>query len=78
MDEPGMVANPARGKITRESGVLPVPVRAKRNGLARQGCPSCSASARSSSTLRLNTVLTHGIHATFREGVHIYRQPSLG
>ena len=35
-DQPGKVANPARGKLYRESEHPPVPVRAQKFGLARR------------------------------------------
>ena len=34
MDQPGKVANPARGKLNRENEYSPVPVRACEFGLA--------------------------------------------
>ena len=40
MDQPGKVANPARGQLNRENGHFPVPVRAGEFGLARQVRPS--------------------------------------
>ena len=59
MDGPGMVAIRAHGRITRKNDVFPVPVRAYEIGLAKRVRPSRPASARSSSsTLRLNLVLT--------------------
>ena len=33
-DQPGKVANPARGQLNRENEFLPVPVRASEFGLA--------------------------------------------
>ena len=47
-DQPGKVANPARGQLIRENEYSPVPVRAWEFGLARRVQPSCSASACSS------------------------------
>ena len=73
MDQPGVVANPARGKLNR--GFLfyfPVPVCAWKFGLARQVRPSRPASACSFSTLRLNLVLTRGVTPDFRSGVHLF------
>ena len=40
-DQPGMVANPARGQLNREKNVSPAPVRAWEFGLARRVRPSC-------------------------------------
>ena len=36
MDQPGKVANPARGQLNRESEYFPVPVRAWEFDLARR------------------------------------------
>ena len=57
MDQPGKVANPARGQLNRENEHFPVPVRARKIGLARRIRPSRPASAYSLSILRLNRVL---------------------
>ena len=75
-DQPGMVANPARGQLIRENAFVP-------SNLARWVRPSRPASAPSFSPLRLNLVLTnHGIPPAFRDDVvHIYiihRQPPSG
>ena len=35
MDQPGKVANPARGQLNRENEHSPVPVRASRDGFSR-------------------------------------------
>ena len=48
MDQPGKVANPARGQLNRENEHSPVPVRACEFGLARRVQPSRPASACSS------------------------------
>ena len=58
--------------------ISPVPVRAWEFGLARRVRASRPASICSLSTLRLNMVLTRGVHPAFRDGVHIYRQPPSG
>ena len=71
MDQPGKVANPARGQLNRENKYPPAPVRAREFGLARLVQPSCPASAYSFSMLRLNLVLTYGIPPEFRGGVHL-------
>ena len=49
MDQPGKVANPARGQLNRENEHSPVPMRAWEFGLARRVQPSRPASACSSS-----------------------------
>ena len=72
MDQPGKVANPARGQLNRENGYSPVPVRASEFGLARRVQPSRPASACSFCILRLNLVLTYGIPPEFRGGVHLF------
>ena len=54
MYQPGMVANPARGQLNGENMIFPVPVRARKFGLARRVRPSCPASARSFSPVRVN------------------------
>ena len=48
MDQPGKVANPARGQLIRENEYFPVPVRAWEFGLARRVRQSRPASACSS------------------------------
>ena len=73
MDQPGMVANPARGQLNRENEYFPVSVRAWEFGLTRRVRQSRPASAcLLISILRLNLVLTYGIPPEFREGVHIF------
>ena len=76
MDQPGKVANPARGE--RKNEHFPVPVRAREFGLARRVRSSRSASARSISILRLDLVLAHGIPPDFRGGVHFFIQIDFG
>ena len=71
MDQPGKVANPARGQLGMENKYFPVPVRAREFGLARRVQPSRPASACLFSILRLNMMLTHGIPPDFRGGVHL-------
>ena len=71
MDQPGKVANPARGQLNRENKYSPVPVCACEFGLARQVQPSRPALACSFSILRLDLVLTYGILPESRGGVHL-------
>ena len=71
-DQPGKVANPARGQLNRENECFPVPVRASEFGLARRVRQSRPASACSFSILRLNLVLTYGIPPESRGGVHLF------
>ena len=72
MDQPGNVANPARGQLNRKNEYSPVPVRAGEFGLARRVQPSRPASACSFSILGLNLVLTYGIPLEFRGSVHLF------
>ena len=72
MDQPGKVANPARGQLNRENELSPVPVCAWEFGLARRVQPSRLTSACSFSILRPNLVLTYGVPPDFRGGVHLY------
>ena len=72
MDQPGKVANPARGQLNRENEHSRVPVRASEFGLARRVQPFRPASACSFSILRLNMVLSYGIPPEFRGGVHLF------
>ena len=72
MDQPGKVANPARGQTNRENKYFSVPVRTREFGLARQVWLSSPASACSLSVLRLSRVLTHGIPPAFRDGVIVH------
>ena len=53
-DQPGKVANPARGQLNRENEYFPVPVRASEFGLVRRVRQPRAASACSFSTLGLN------------------------
>ena len=62
MDQPGKVANPARGQLNRENEHFPVRVCAE-NLVSRDGFGS---------PVRLNMVLTHGISPEFRGGVHLF------
>ena len=73
MDQPGKVANPARGQLNREeSEYSPVPVRARGFAFARRVQPSRPASAWLFPYSGWNPVLTHGIPPDFRGGVHLF------
>ena len=87
--KPGMVADLARGQTTKESGASLSPFTpvnlASRTRLAVlfRVSPLILHTQAESSIINhqssiINLVLTHGIHATFREGVHIYCQSPLG
>ena len=71
MDQPGKVANPARGQLNRENEYFPVRVRASELGLARRFRQPRPASACSFAILSLNLVLPYGIPPKFRGGVHL-------
>ena len=83
MNQPGKVANSARGQLNRENGddVVSIPVRAWKFGLARRVRPSRPGSVSLFSTLRrlyLVLIITYyGIPpAFFRDDVHLLcRQP---
>ena len=73
VDQPGKVANPARGLLNRKIDFSPVRVRATEFGLARRVRQSRAASACSlSNTLAESGVLTYGILPEFRGGVHLF------
>ena len=71
MDQPGKVANPARGQLNRENEYSPVPVRAGRIWSRETGSAFPSRVSLLISILRLNLVLTYGIPPEFRGGVHL-------
>ena len=74
MDQPvAMVANPARGQLTRENIRYFFPCLRSRLRIwyRETGSPSRPAPVFSFSTLRLNLVLTHGIPPDFRGCVHL-------
>ena len=66
MDQPGKVANPARGQLNRENEYLRSHLRiwSRETGLAVPSRVSLLISI-----LRLNLVLTYGIPPEFRVGV---------
>ena len=71
-EQPGKVANPARGQLNRENEYFPVPVRAGEFGLLRRVRSSRPASACLFSLLRLSRVLTYEIAPDFSAGVHLF------
>ena len=72
MDQPGKVANPARGQLNRENEYSPVPVRACLRIWSREtGSAVPSRVSLLISILRLNLVLTYGIPPEFRGGIHL-------
>ena len=69
MDQPGKVANPARGQPNRD---ISLSAFVPENLVSRDGFGSPVPSACSFSILRLNLVLTYyGIPPEFRGGVHL-------
>ena len=74
MDQPGKVANPARGELNRENEYFPVRVRASEFGLFETGSAvPARVNLLISIIRRLNLVLTYGISPEFRGGVHLFR-----
>ena len=71
MDQPGKVANPARGQLNRGKIVFPCP-RARLKIWSREtGSAVPPRVSLLISTLRMNLVLTYGIPPEFRGGVHL-------
>ena len=77
MDQPGKVANPARGQLSRENEYSPVPVRVLRVWSLETGSAVQSRVSLLISIFRLNLVLTHGIPPDFRGGVHLFIQTAI-
>ena len=72
MDQPGKVANPARGQLNREKGIFPCPCSCLRIWSRETGSAVPSRASLLISILRLNLVLTYGIPPEFRGGVHLF------
>ena len=71
MDQPCMVANPARVQLNREN-VFSLSSFAAENLVSRKRFCSPVQRQPAHSTLRLNLVLTHGIPPAFRDGVIVH------
>ena len=71
MDQPGKVANPARGQLNGENDHFPAAF-APDNLVSRDGSAVPSRVSLLISILRLNLVLTYGIPPEFRCGVHLF------
>ena len=69
MDQPGKVANPARGQLNRENEYGPR--TCLRMWSRETGSVVPSRVSLLISILRLNLVLTYGIPPEFRGGVHL-------
>ena len=70
MDQPGKVANPARGQLNRENNI-PCPRACLRIWYREMGSAVPSCVSLLISILKLNLVLTYGIPPEFRGGVHL-------
>ena len=70
MDQPGKVANPARGQLNREKNI-PLSPCVPENLVSRNGSAVPSRVSLLIFILRLNLVLTYGIPPEFRGGVHL-------
>ena len=74
-DQPGKVANPARGQLNGENKpklTFPCPRSRLRIWLRETGSAVPSRISLLISILRLNLVLTYEIPLEFRNGVHLY------
>ena len=72
MDQPGKVANPARGQLNRENEYSPVPRACLRIWSRETSSAVPSRISLLISILTLNLVLTYGIPTDFRGGVHLF------
>ena len=73
MNQPGKVANPARGQLNRKNEYFPVRVLSRLRIWSREtGSAVPSRVSLLISILRLNMVLTYGIPPEFRGGVHLF------
>ena len=72
MDQPGKAANPARGHLNRENEYFPCP-RSRLRIWSRETGSAVPPRVRLLVFIfRLNLVLTNGIPAEFRGGVHLF------
>ena len=72
MDQPGKVANPARGQLKQGKLIFPCPRACLRIWSREMGSAVPSRVSLLISILRLNLVLTYGIPPEFRGGVHSF------
>ena len=72
MDQPGKVANPARGQLNRGTYIFPCPRSRLRIWSRETGSVVPSRISLLISILRLNLVLTYGIPPEFRGGVPLF------
>ena len=73
-DQPGKVANLARGQLNRKNVFFPCPRSRLRIWSPETGSAVPSSVSPLISILRLNLVLTYGILPEFRDGVHLLDQ----
>ena len=72
MDQPGKVANPARGSSEQRKGIVPCP-RSRLRIWSRETCSAVpSRVSLLMSILRPSLVLTYGIPPDFGGGVHVF------
>ena len=71
MDQPGKVANPARGQLNRENKIFPCSRSRLKIWSRETGSAVPSRVSLLISILRLDLVLTYGIPPEFRSGVHL-------
>ena len=72
MDQPGKVANPARGQLNREKYFFPCPRSRLRIWSRETGSAVPSRDNLLISMIRPNLVLTYGIPPGFRGGVNLF------
>ena len=72
MDQPGKVANPARGQLKQGKLIFPCPRSCLRIWYRETVSAVPSRVSLLISILRLNLVLTYGISPEFRGGVHVF------
>ena len=71
MDQPGKIANPARGQLNRENNIRLSPAYL-RIWSREMGSAAPSRVSLLISILRLNLVHTYGIPPEFRSGAHLF------
>ena len=77
MDQPGKVANPARGQLNRKKIIFPC-LRSRLRIWSREtGSAVSSRVSLLISIRRLNLVLTQGIPPEFRGGVHLFIETTI-
>ena len=72
MDQPGKVANPARGQLNRENEYFPIRARACEFGLARRGSAVPSPVSLLMSTLKRNIVLTGFLPSSAAASIYLF------